>query len=70
MGPTLDWTCSHCGNRETWKLVKADDAADREAPRHPADRATLDFTCSRCGTTETWTLVRAGVRAAPGATSR
>jgi DNA-directed RNA polymerase subunit RPC12/RpoP len=58
MSPTLDWTCSHCGNRETWELVKTDEAEGQ--PAHPAaDPRTLDYSCSRCGTTETWMLVKA-----------
>ena len=65
MSPTLDWTCPHCGNRETWELVPGGAAAtDAEAGHAPADTRTLDYTCSRCGTTETWMLVRAEVGSA------
>jgi DNA-directed RNA polymerase subunit RPC12/RpoP len=62
MSPTLDWTCPHCGNRETWELVPGRAAApDREAARPPVDPRTIDYTCSRCGTTDTWMLVPAQV---------
>lgn len=63
--PTLDWTCSHCGNKETWELVKVDREGarpeDRPVPRREAP--TLDLSCSRCGTSETYMLVKAGVTA-------
>jgi len=63
MTPTLDWTCSHCGARETWELVKVRDAARDDAARAGGAPGTLDFTCSRCGATETYMLVKATVRA-------
>jgi hypothetical protein len=64
MGYRFDWTCSQCGARETWELVRGGSAPGDDAAARPAvARGTLDFTCSRCGATETYMLVRAGVHA-------
>jgi predicted nucleic-acid-binding Zn-ribbon protein len=59
--PVFDYTCSHCGASQTYKLVPTERDAAPEAPTHPAPE--LDFTCSRCGTTETFQLVKATVSA-------
>jgi predicted nucleic-acid-binding Zn-ribbon protein len=55
--PIFDYTCSHCGAKETYTLVPANRDKAAEAPARPAPE--FDFTCSRCGTTETFQLVKA-----------
>jgi predicted nucleic-acid-binding Zn-ribbon protein len=53
--PTLDWTCSRCGNRETWELVNVTEGDPApEASPTGASAPTLDWTCSHCGTTSTY----------------
>jgi DNA-directed RNA polymerase subunit M/transcription elongation factor TFIIS len=53
---TLDYTCPHCGARETYSLVPTERSAEAEAPARPAPE--LDFTCASCGGTETFQLVK------------
>jgi hypothetical protein len=52
----LDYTCPHCGAKETYELVPMQHEGEPEAPsREPRE---LDFTCARCGATDTFQLVR------------
>jgi RNase P subunit RPR2 len=61
--PILDWTCSSCGTRETWELVRREVHERDEAPGGPSERPTLDWTCATCGTTDTYMLVSTTARA-------
>lgn len=54
--PVFDYTCAHCGARETYSLVPVRRETGVEPPAYPAPE--LDFTCSRCGTSDTFQLVK------------
>jgi predicted nucleic-acid-binding Zn-ribbon protein len=54
--PVFDYTCSHCGARETYTLVPAQRTSSEPASRPVPE---FDFTCSKCGATETYQLVKA-----------
>jgi DNA-directed RNA polymerase subunit RPC12/RpoP len=54
--PVLEYTCAHCGARETYSLVPAARGGSAEPSR--TDAPELDFTCSRCGATDTFQLVK------------
>ena len=58
--PTLDWTCTTCGSRETWELVRVTPGpgVDAFVLDTSGPVPTLDWTCSRCGTRETYQPVR------------
>jgi hypothetical protein len=61
-----DYTCAHCGNRETLMLVKAPPGLANvgvdEVHRPAGAIPTLDWTCSRCGTMDTFQIVPLHVR--------
>jgi predicted nucleic acid-binding Zn ribbon protein len=57
--PELDFTCSQCGNHDTYQLVPAQRRS--EAPQR--DVPTFDYTCSMCGARETYQLVPVGQHA-------
>jgi hypothetical protein len=54
--PIFDYTCAHCGARETYSLVPAARNGSDEPRR--TDAPELDFSCSRCGATDTYMLVK------------
>jgi protein-disulfide isomerase len=53
---TFDYTCPHCGARETYQLVPMERESAAEEPARPAP--VLDFTCASCGATDTFQLVK------------
>jgi protein-disulfide isomerase len=53
---TFDYTCPHCGARETYQLVPMERESAAEEPARPLP--TLDFTCASCGATDTFQLVK------------
>jgi predicted nucleic acid-binding Zn ribbon protein len=52
--PVFDYTCSQCGARETFQLVRMEGGP--LPPQRPVPE--FDFTCSQCGATDTYQLVK------------
>jgi hypothetical protein len=61
--PSIDYSCPHCGHRQTYRLVPAvaPDPAAGVAP----EITSIDLRCLRCDTRQTYELVPKGVHAAP-----
>jgi DNA-directed RNA polymerase subunit RPC12/RpoP len=58
-GPSIDYSCPHCGARQTYQLVPmgAGERAEESAGRQPREIPSIDLTCSRCGAAQTYELV-------------
>lgn len=63
--PSIDYSCSHCGASQTYRIVPGDPEPQRE-PTGVASREipSIDVSCSRCGAIETYRLVPVSVTAA------
>ena len=59
--PSIDYTCSRCGTRHIYQLVRAEQRpTEEEVNAAPREIPSLDFTCSRCGASQTYTLAPEG----------
>lgn len=58
--PSIDYTCTHCGARQIFQLVPAEQRpTEEQVQAEPHDIPSIDFRCSRCGASQTYTLVPA-----------
>jgi uncharacterized Zn finger protein len=64
--PSIDYSCPHCGNSQTYRLVPAV-APDPAASAAPREIPSIDLRCSRCGASQTYKVVPDSVRAASAA---
>ena len=60
--PSIDYSCPHCGNSTTYRLVP-EVAADPAGPGRAAI-PSIDLRCLRCGTAQTYKVVPDRVRTA------
>jgi hypothetical protein len=61
--PSIDYSCPHCGETQTYRLVPAV-AADPAASGAPREIPSIDLRCLRCDTSQTYKLVPDSVRTA------
>lgn len=61
--PSIDYSCPHCGETTTYRLVPAV-AADPAAAGPPSEIPSIDLRCLRCDTGQTYKLVPDSVRTA------
>lgn len=56
--PSIDYSCPHCGARQTYQLVPmgAGERAEEPAVGRP-EIPSIDLSCSRCGARQTYRLV-------------
>ena len=64
--PSIDYSCPHCGNSQTYRLVPAA-APDPAARVAPQETPSIDLRCLRCDASQTYTLVPESVRATSAA---
>ncbi|HJS97082.1 MAG TPA: hypothetical protein VJ741_22625 [Solirubrobacteraceae bacterium] len=65
--PSIDYSCPHCGETQTYRLVPAGGAADPAAAGIPREIPSIDLRCLRCDTGQTFKLVPDPVGAASAA---
>jgi hypothetical protein len=61
--PSIDYSCPHCGERQTYRLVPAV-ASDPAASVAPQEIPSIELRCLRCDTSQTYKLVPDTVHAA------
>jgi ribosomal protein L37E len=61
--PSIDYSCSHCGASQTYRLVP-DIAPDPAASVGPREIPSIDLRCLRCGASQTYKLVPDSVHTA------
>jgi uncharacterized Zn finger protein len=61
--PSIDYSCPHCGETQTYRLVPTV-APDDAASSTPREIPSIDLRCLRCGTSQTYKVVPDSVRAA------
>jgi hypothetical protein len=61
--PSIDYSCPHCGETQTYRLVPAV-APDPAARVAPHEIPSIDLRCLRCDTSQTYKLVPDTVRTA------
>lgn len=64
--PSIDYSCPHCGNSQTYRLVPAV-APDPGASVAPLQTPSIDLRCLHCDASQTYKLVPDSVRATPAA---
>jgi hypothetical protein len=64
--PSIDYSCPHCGQTQTYRLVPTV-AADPAASGAPQEIPSIDLRCLRCDTSQTYKLVPDPVRATSAA---
>ena len=63
--PSIDYSCSHCGASQTYRIVPGDPQQQGE-PTGVVSREipSVDLSCSRCGASQTYRLVPVSVTSA------
>jgi uncharacterized Zn finger protein len=54
--PSIDYSCPHCGEKTTYRLVP-EAAPDKAAAGAPSQIPSIDLRCLRCDTGQTYKLV-------------